>query len=125
MYEYNISVERIIDGDTLDCTIDLGFSISIHERVRLARINAPESRTRDLEEKERGMAATAFLKEVVNALPMESHLLIRTQKDKKGKYGRFLGELIAIYLNDDDEGWSEVNINDLLVSSGHAVYVDY
>lgn len=125
MYEYGITVERIVDGDTVDCTIDLGFSISVHERVRLARINAPESRTRDLEEKARGMAATVFLKEIINTLPMESHMLIRTQKDKKGKFGRFLGELIAVYLNDEDGKWLEVNINDMLVKHGHAIYRDY
>ena len=61
MYQYKVKLDRIIDGDTIDCYIDLGFNIQTKKRIRFAGINTPESRTRDLEEKKRGLAAKARL----------------------------------------------------------------
>ena len=111
MYEYRIKeVDRVVDGDTIDVTIDLGFDILYKTRVRLYGINTPESRTRDLEEKERGLAAKERLSELINENP---DLLLRTSK--KGKFGRYLGELVIRKENTIDK-----TINDILVEEGHA-----
>ena len=111
MYEYKAKLTRVVDGDTIDAFIDCGFSIFRKERIRLFGINAPESRTRDLEEKKRGLAAKARLQEMLDSCKGE--LVIKTEIDKKGKYGRILGVL-----------WDpkkENNFNDMLISEGHAV----
>ena len=107
MYTYRVkSINRIVDGDTIDVTIDLGFSININQRVRLAGIDAPESRTRDLEEKKLGLETKEFLiKRLQDGLPS---LRVKTEKD--GKYGRMLG---WIYI-------SETNINKEMVQRGYA-----
>ena len=90
MYEYRCKVLRIVDGDTIDVDIDLGFGIWIHkERVRLAGIDTPESRTRDLTEKAFGLASKQFVKDI---MPIGSQQIIKTQKDKTGKFGRILGD---------------------------------
>lgn len=92
MYEYRCKILRIVDGDTVDVDIDLGFGVWIHkERVRLAGIDTPESRTRDLTEKAFGLAAKQFVKDL---LPIGSQQIIKTQKDKTGKFGRILGDFI-------------------------------
>ena len=89
MYEYRVKILRVVDGDTVDVDIDLGFGVWMHkERVRLYGIDTPESRTRDLEEKKYGKAAKAFLE----AKLKEGTPLLRTFKDGVGKYGRILGE---------------------------------
>jgi micrococcal nuclease len=111
MYEYSAEVLRIVDGDTVDVLIDCGFSTFRKERVRLHGINAPESRTRDKEEKVRGLAAKARLEELINLT--SSKIVIKTELDKKGKYGRILGVLW-----DKDK---RKNFNQMLVSEGHAV----
>ena len=112
MYEYKIhSVDRIIDGDTIDVTIDLGFKVLMRERVRLYGINTPESRTRDLEEKKRGLAAKERLTELIEENP---GILLRTSK--QGKFGRYLGELVIRKENTIDR-----TINEILVEEGHAV----
>ena len=111
MYEYSAEVLRIVDGDTVDVLIDCGFSTFRKERVRLYGINAPESRTRDKEEKVRGLAAKARLEELINLT--SSKIIIKTELDKKGKYGRILGVLW-----DEDK---KKNFNQMLVSEGHAV----
>ena len=84
MYEYSAELTRIVDGDTLDCIIDIGFSVFVKKRVRLYGIDTWESRTRDLEEKKKGLAAKARLKELIkengNYFTLISHEL--------GKYGR-------------------------------------
>ena len=127
MYEYKIkSIEKIIDGDTFDCIIDCGFSIMHKIRVRMYGINTPESRTRDLEEKARGLASKQRLVELISEEcdVRESHLVLQTKK--KGKYGRYLGILLRRY---EDEYSSEdgmlvpnvVNINEKLVEEGFAV----
>ena len=109
MHEYRCSLDRIIDGDTIDVHIDLGFKITLsNERVRLLGINTPESRTRNLEEKALGLAAKARLKEL---LPKK--FIIKTFKDEKGKFGRILG----ILYKDDDT----VSINQQMCEDGFAV----
>ena len=109
MYEYKVkSVEHIVDGDTFDCIVDLGFNISHKIRVRMYGINTPESRTRDLEEKKRGLAAKQRLSELL----CDPELVVKTTK--KGKYGRYLGVVYS----------SEHNINSQMIEEGHAVEYD-
>ena len=111
MYTYKAKLDRVVDGDTIDVHIDLGFDITVHKRVRLAGIDTPESRTRDLEEKKRGWAAKYRLTEILDkgSLGVESK--------EVGKYGRVLGVLI-IYPDNLD---LPINVNDTLVDEGHAV----
>ena len=92
MYEYNAKVLRIVDGDTLDVDIDLGFGVWIHkERIRLEGIDTPESRTRDLEEKKFGLLSKEYVR---NLLPVGSIVkLICKSYDSKGKFGRILGDI--------------------------------
>lgn len=107
MYVYNAEVLRWIDGDTVVVNIDVGFGIILRNRsVRLYGIDAPESRTRDLSEKRRGLEAKAYCERTV---PYGSKIQLKTYKT--GKYGRILGEVIH-------EG---VNINQVLIEEGHAV----
>ena len=110
MHEYNAKLIKVVDGDTLDAEIDLGFNVFIKERVRLYGIDTWESRTRDLEEKKKGLAAKARLKELVSS----KKFIIRTHKKQKGKYGRILGEIFT-----EIDGM-DVNVNDLLFEEGHA-----
>ena len=92
MYEYRCKVLRVVDGDTVDVDIDLGFGIWMHrERIRVMGIDTPESRTRDLTEKAFGLAAKEFVKSL---MPIGSTQIIKTQKDKTGKFGRVLGDFI-------------------------------
>ena len=116
MYTYNAEVLRVVDGDTIDVLIDLGFSTHRKIRVRLYGINAPESRTRDLAEKKLGLAAKErlinILEEQDNKVILESHGV--------GKYGRCLGELF--YNKDLPEGGDiRTSINNQLVIEGHGV----
>ena len=109
MYEYRVKeVAKVVDGDTVDLILDLGFSLLKKERCRVAGIDTPESRTRDKKEKVYGLEAKAYLKGV---LENAENLTVRTEKD--GKYGRMLGHLYC----DNVEG----SINELMVESGHAV----
>ena len=110
-YEYNAELRRVVDGDTVDVTIDCGFNMHVKERVRLYGINTPESRTRDLEEKKRGLAAKDRLIEILESFG--NKFVIKTSVDKKGKFGRLLGELIS---KDGDQ-----NANQMLLEEGHAV----
>ena len=88
MYEYRCTVVKIIDGDTVDVDIDLGFGIWMHkERIRLLGIDTPESRTRDKEEKKYGLAAKKYLTEMLND---EGGIVLKTKKDAEGKFGRIL-----------------------------------
>ena len=92
MYEYKVKILRIVDGDTVDVDIDLGFGVWMHrERIRLWGIDTPESRTRDPVEKVFGNYAKDYVKD---QMPIGSMQTMRTQKDKEGKYGRILGEFI-------------------------------
>ena len=112
MYQYKIKLDRVIDGDTIDCYIDLGFEINTKKRIRFKGINTPESRTRDLEEKVRGLAAKARLKEI-----LESAGEIHLDSHGVGKYGRVLGQLHV----SNESSPTMVNVNQLLITEGHAV----
>jgi len=93
MYEYSCQVTRVVDGDTIDVDLDLGFNIHHKCRVRLYGIDTPESRTRDKDEKARGKLAAKFLED---AISNGNQTLIQTKlKDSKGKFGRVLGSVIV------------------------------
>lgn len=112
MYEYKTKVVRVVDGDTVDVDIDLGFGVWLRkERVRLMGIDTPESRTRDKVEKKYGLAAKAFLKKTLGTTP-----ILKTTKDGKGKFGRILGTFIIEY-----EDGTRIDINQYLVDNYHAV----
>tara|TARA_R110001583_G_scaffold155394_1_gene307068 strand:- start:687 stop:1118 length:432 start_codon:yes stop_codon:yes gene_type:complete len=111
MYEYSCEVTRVVDGDTVDVIIDLGFDISYKSRVRLYGIDTPESRTRDKDEKVRGLMSKDFLVDMLG----KGDVIIKTKKDKKGKFGRILGELHV-----GNKGRS-VNINKSLIDNFLAV----
>ena len=96
MYEYSCRINRVIDGDSVDVCIDLGFDISFTSSVRLYGIDTPESRTRDPEEKKCGLLSKKFLEEAVKN---GKNIIIRTQKDEKGKFGRVLGSLVIDGIN--------------------------
>jgi len=114
MYRYNAKVVRVIDGDTVVLDIDLGFGVTItDESIRMYGINAPESRTRDLVEKEKGLAAKEYIKTLL--APGDSVILRSDLFDKRGKYGRILGTIIVSALG------QEMNVNDKMISEGHAV----
>jgi micrococcal nuclease len=115
MYTYEIKLDRVIDGDTIDAYIDLGFDVSVKKRIRFMGINTPESRTRDLEEKARGLAAKDRLKNL-----LEGTKTIQLKSHGVGKYGRCLGEL-NIDIVDGKEGVTMTNVNELLIKEGHAV----
>ena len=108
LYHYSAEVTRLVDGDTVDAFVDLGFDMHSKQRVRLYGINTPECRTRDKEEKKRGFAAKARLKEMLSE--EKNKCVIKTRLDKKGKFGRVLG---VLYVNDKD-------LNNQLVKEGHA-----
>jgi micrococcal nuclease len=109
LFHYKATVDRVVDGDTIDVTLDLGFDISYRGRVRFQGINAPESRTRDAVEKQAGLAAKRYVEDWVNG--HEQRVIIQTSLDDRGKFGRILGRI----LNDDGDC-----LNDELVSLGHA-----
>lgn len=93
MYEYNCTIRRVVDGDTVDVDIDLGFDVVLkQQRIRLYGINTPETRTRDLEEKARGLEAKDF---VTNLLPVGSQCVLQSRLDSRGKFGRILGVFIV------------------------------
>ena len=115
MYSYKIKLDRVIDGDTIDAEIDLGFNVSIKKRIRFAGINTPESRTRDLEEKARGLAAKDRVKQLLEGCNM-----IQLKSHGVGKYGRCLGEL-HIDVVDGQEKLTLESVNELLIKEGHAV----
>jgi micrococcal nuclease len=117
MYQYNVKVVKVVDGDTIDVDIDLGFSTVLKkQRVRFLGIDTPESRTRDLVEKKFGKASKKHLKNLLESA--ESLSLI---SHDKGKFGRILGEIIAHF----DEGHpvyeTEINVNQQMIVDGHAV----
>jgi micrococcal nuclease len=111
MYEYYVrKVENVVDGDTIDVLIDLGFDILFQSRVRLAGIDTPESRTKDLKEKALGLESKEYLKK---ALKDSKSVVIKTEKmDSSEKYGRILG---WVYINGDT-----VSLNDMMINDGYA-----
>ena len=120
MYEYRCKVLRVVDGDTVDVDIDLGFGIILKdERVRIMGIDTPESRTRDKVEKQFGLAAKKRLKEM---LDNKSGPILKTQinkkgEDMKGKFGRILGDFTVYHAPTD--AWRMVT--EIMVEEGHAV----
>ena len=110
-YIYRIkSVLKVVDGDTIDASIDLGFDISLEKRIRLAGIDAPESRTTNLKEKALGLETKEWLKKT---LEDAKDILIKTEKpDSTEKYGRIIGHL---YINGE-----ETSINNQMVAEGYA-----
>lgn len=118
MYEYRAELVRIIDGDTLELNVDLGFGVHKVDRFRLARINTPETYgvKKDSEEYQRGMLAK---KAVEENFALAESITIETEKDKKGKYGRFIAE---VFLHNWEGEW---NLSDTLVDAELAEYVEY
>ena len=118
MYIYKISPLKVVDGDTIDAEIDLGFDIKVKKRVRFVGINAPESRTKDLEEKAKGLAAKDRVKALLDGcenITLKSHGI--------GKFGRCLGE-IMLDMVDGQEKLTLVSLNELLINEGHATKYD-
>ena len=109
MYEYKCIVNRVVDGDTIDATIDLGFSVLYKSRIRLYGIDTPESRTRDKDEKARGLLAKKFLQEKIDS--GDSVCLQTKMKDSRGKFGRVLASVIL----------ENLDLNKLMVDKNHAV----
>ena len=115
MYEYRCKIARVVDGDTVDVDIDLGFGVWMYkQRIRLHGIDTPESRTRDLDEKKYGLIAKEQIK---SFMPVGSMQTLVTVKDKAGKYGRILGKFL-IYDKKID-AW--MTINDWMIREHHAV----
>jgi micrococcal nuclease len=108
MFEYEAKTLRVIDGDTVDAMVDLGFNTWKKVRIRMHGINAPESRTRDLEEKKKGLAAKARLIEILNEVDNKFILI----SHGVGKFGRCLGEILINNKN---------SVNKQLIKEGHGV----
>ena len=114
MHEYKCKITRVVDGDTVDVDIDLGFGVwMLKQRIRMYGIDTPESRTRDLEEKKYGLAAKDFLVKWTNA----GGLVLKTHKDGKGKFGRILGKFKVHEPNLD----RYVILNEFMVDNHYAV----
>ncbi len=108
MYEYKAKLKRVVDGDTCDAYIDLGFDVSVKKRIRFMGVDTWESRTRDLDEKKKGLAAKEYTKEMLSK--NEGEFTIKSHG--VGKYGRVLGEL---FIEGEDK-----SLNELLKDNGHA-----
>lgn len=121
-FEYNGTLIKVLDGDTIDCFIDLGFDLKIKKRIRYMGIDTWESRTRDLDEKKKGLAAKARNKELLEAG------IFKIVSYGTGKFGRVLGEIFVspeavgheIAENVDRSEDGLVSINDILINEGHA-----
>jgi len=109
MYNYKSKMLRVVDGDTVDVEMDLGFGVFMKTRVRLMGIDTPESRTRNLAEKSWGLAAKKRLQDLLE----DKEFVLQTKLQKKGKFGRVLGTLKTIK--------DEIDINQLLVLEGLAI----
>jgi micrococcal nuclease len=111
MYEYRVKkVTKILDGDTIDVDLDLGFNISYSQRVRLSGVDTPESRTRDLNEKKFGLEAKEYVKSLIDNAKL---VVIKTEKpDSSEKYGRILGQVFL-------DG-SNISVNQMLIDNGYA-----
>ena len=108
MYEYKAKLKRVVDGDTCDAYIDLGFDVSVKKRIRFMGVDTWESRTRDLDEKKKGLLAKEYTKEMLSK--NEGEFTIKSHG--VGKYGRVLGEL---FIEGEDK-----SLNELLKDNGHA-----
>lgn len=111
LYQYRVKeILKVVDGDTVDVIIDLGFDVFLEKRVRMAGLNAPESRTKDLKEKEEGLMSKSWLTEKFNG---SKNIIIETSLDNQyGKFGRILG---IFYVNDE-----ETSINSQMLKKGLA-----
>lgn len=113
MYEYKVKILKVVDGDTVDVDIDLGFGVVLSdERVRIMGIDTPESRTRDKVEKKFGLASKARLKQLLGKTGILKTQINKNGEDMKGKFGRILGDFVA------EDGRM---VTDVLVEEGHAV----
>ena len=120
MYEYNVKVVKVVDGDTVDVDIDLGFGMTYKkQRVRMLGIDTPESRTRDLVEKQFGKASKKHLKKL-----LEMSERISLISHDKGKFGRILGELYGHYNEGHPVYGESFNINQQMIDDHHAVEYD-
>jgi micrococcal nuclease len=118
MYEYRAHIIKIVDGDTVDVDIDLGFGIVLsNERVRINGIDTPESRTTDKEEKKFGLAAKARLKSLLGKTCTLKTQINKSGEDMKGKFGRILGDF-DVY-DETTDSWRPVTA--VLIDEGHAV----
>jgi micrococcal nuclease len=117
-YVYRGKLERVVDGDTIDALIDVGFDIWIKKRIRYSGIDTWESRTRDLAEKAKGLEAKARNKELLEKVSSKSGYF-RLKSHGVGKYGRVLGEIFI-----EDKDGKLYNINETLISEGHAYIYD-
>ena len=116
MYEYRVKIIKVIDGDTVDVDIDLGFGITLtDERVRIMGIDTPESRTRDKVEKVFGKAAKQALLDMLGKTSILKTQINRDGEDMKGKFGRILGDFIV------DRNGESISVVKALVEDGHAV----
>jgi len=113
-YIYRAKLDRVVDGDTIDAMIDLGFNTWVKRRIRYMGLDTWESRTRDLDEKKKGLAAKARNKELLEKVSSKSGFF-RIKSHGTGKYGRVLGE---IFIQDVDG--KQYNINETLKAEGHA-----
>jgi len=110
MYTYKAKLIRVINGDTLDIEIDLGFDLSIKQRLKLYGVDTPDSRSTDLEIRQKGLDVKQRVIEVLT-----KEFTVTTILNKRGKYGRILGKIYIV-----DEKDNKVCINELLVEEGHA-----
>ena len=117
-YIYRGKLERVVDGDTIDALIDVGFDIWVKKRIRYSGIDTWESRTRDLEEKAKGLEAKARDKELLLEISSKSGYF-RLKSYGVGKYGRVLGEIFI-----EDKDGKQYNINETLINEGHAYIYD-
>jgi len=117
-YIYRGKLERVVDGDTIDALIDVGFDIWIKKRIRYSGIDTWESRTRDLAEKAKGLEAKARNKELLMEVSSKSGYF-RLKSYGVGKYGRVLGEIFI-----EDKDGKQYNINETLINEGHAYIYD-
>lgn len=118
MYDYKCKIVKVIDGDTVDVDIDLGFGIWMKdERVRIMGIDTPESRTRDKVEKKFGLAAKERLKTLLGKTSVLRTQVSKSGEDMKGKFGRILGDF-DVYCHDTD-AWRPVT--KVMIDEGHAV----
>ena len=117
-YIYKAKLDRVVDGDTVDALIDVGFDISFKQRIRFKGVDTWESRTRNLEEKKLGLAAKARTKELLEKVSSKSGYF-RIKSYGLGKYGRVLADVFI--MDKDGKQW---NVNETLITEGHAYIYD-
>lgn len=118
MYQYRARIVRVVDADTFDVSVDLGFKISQVMRLRLEGIDAWEVRG---QERPEGLKAKEYVLECFANMEDGEYIVIKTAKDKKGKYGRYIATVLIMYVDNTEK----LNINTSLVKEGHAERVDW